>query len=300
MKETSTSLSPTTKSLTTSYSRARYKHVARYIHKYYLSRALQPRIFLADIIAIMHELDDWNVFKNELPERAPCCVVHYEDLLTEKVIPSREVELVLHAIASYYDDWQCELTEDEKRAAVNLNTWLTEWEKRLLSECVRRTEEMELRVKSIDPWLTDYEIDIEVQFYIRDDDPYSEDNNPDVNEYDVDSDAALLCSTVLLMDSGQIFAKESTSPDYWGIGDGQDHKESCSRNGAIFQDKYCSTFHDLYSRLGVPMKHMGRIGRVYADIKVFYQNGVSIDLAGDQPVAAQDEPRIRSRHQTGE
>ena len=288
MEETSESLTPTTKSLTASYSKAKYKHKARYIHKYYLPRTLQPRIFLADIIAIMHELDDWNVFRNELPERAPCCVVHYEDLLTVKVIPGREVWLVLEAITNYLDDWHCELTDEENRAAINLNKWLTEWETRLLSECVRRTEEMELCVKSLDPWLTDYEIDLEVDFYARDDDSYSEDNNPDASDHDVDSDAALLCSTVLLMDSGKISEKESNSPDYLGIGDRKDHKEFSHRSDTVFREKHCSTFHDLYSRLGVPMKHMGRIGRVYTDIKVYHQNGVVIDLTGDQPVSSQD------------
>lgn len=299
MKETSNSLIPTMKSLTASYSRAKHKHEARYIHKYYLSLDLQPRVFLADIIAIMHELDDWNVFKRELPECIPDCVVHYKDLFIKKIISGHEVELILHAIVNYFDDQRCELTDDENRAAINLNTWLTEWEKRLLSECVQRTEEMELRVRSSDPWLTDYEIDLEVSFYVRDDDPYSEDNNPDASEHDVDSDAALLCSTVFLMDIEKISAKESKSPDYWGIGDEKDHKESSYPNDPVFQAKHCSTFRDLYNRLGVPMKHMGRIGRVYTDIKVYHQNGVTVDLIGEHPVACQDEPRIRS-HQQGE
>lgn len=295
MNEVFQSIVKKEKFLTTSYNKAKYNSKARYIHKYYLPNDLKQRIFLADIIAVMFEFDDVAVVDVVLPENIPCCNVHYSDIYADKIISSIDVGLMLQAIVAYYADCQCELTEDENRAAVNLNAWLAEWEKKLLSECIRFSEEMEQRVQSGDSWLTDYEIDLEVEFYIRDDDPYSEGNNPDSNEYDVDSDAALLCTT-LLVGCGPIFAKDITSPGYCGIGDGQDYKEGSPCNGTIFRAKHCSTFHDLYSRLGVPMKHMGRIGRVYSDIKIYYQNGVAIDLAGDRTVVSQDAPRVRLRY----
>ena len=293
MKDILTSSKTITKSFTTSYCRAKHNQKARYIHKYYLPQDLKPRISLADIIAIMHELDDWNVFKGDLPETPPCCAIHYSDLCADKTIPSHEVRLVIQAIADYLADRKDELTENENQAAININTCLTEWEKKLLSECVRISEEMEHRVRSDDPWLTDYEIDLKVTFFVRDDDPFSEENNPEANENDIDSEAQLLCSTSLLL-NGLIFAKDVNSLEYCGIGDGQDHKESSLNENSIFQVQHCSTFHDLYSCLGVPMKHMRRIGRVYSDIKVYHQNGVEIDLAGEQPIASQDEPRIRN------
>lgn len=275
-----------------SYDQAKYNHEARYIHKYYVHKDLKNRIILADIVAIMQEMNDWNVFKRDIPQTLPSCYIHYLDLCANKSITGKEVKLVLQAITSYFADRKGELTESENRAAINLNAWLTEWEKKLLHECVRITEEMECRVRSSDPWLTDYEIDLEVSFYLREDDPFSEENNPDADEYDIDSEAQLLCSTGFLM-NGLIFAKDVTSTEYWGIGDGQDHKENSIRNDTIFYEKHCSTFHDLYSRLAVPMKHMGRIGRVYSDIKVYYQNGVLIDLKSEPPFESQDEPRVR-------
>ena len=294
MNEISLPAGTPTKFLTTSHDKAKYNSKARYIHKYYLPQDLKQRISLADIIAVMFDLDDWDVFKGVLPEQPPCCNVHYSDLYTNKTIPGLEIGVVLRAIAAYFADCKCELTEDENRAAVNLNSWLDEWEKKLLSECIRISEAMEQRVQSSDPWLTDYEIDLVVDFYIRDDDPYSEDNNPAANKYDVDSDAALLC-TPLLVGCGPIFAEDITSPGYCGIGDGQDYKESKTLNCSIFHEKHCSAFRDLYSFLGVPMKHMGRIGHVCTDIKVYHQNGVAIDLDSVQIVASQDEPRIRKR-----
>lgn len=218
-----------------------------------------------------------------MPDQPPCCAIHYSDLCTDKTIPDHEVRLILQAIADYLADHNSKLTEDENRAAINLNTWLTEWEIKLLSECIRISEEMERRVKSNDPWLTDYEIDLEVTFFARDDDPFSERNNPEGYENDIDSEAQLLCSTGLLL-NGLIFSKDVNSPDYCGIGDGRDHKESSLHENSIFQAQHCSTFHDLYSNLGVPMKHMGRISKVNSDIKVYCQNCVEIDKEKNNPL----------------
>lgn len=123
------------------------------------------------------------------------------------------------------------------------------------------------------------------------------DINPDADNHDVDNDASLLCSTKILFMIGPIFAKEVENPDYSGIGDGKDHNDQhgpgLRRKSSIYEVEYCSTFHELYSQLHVPMKHMGRIGYFATDIKVFHQYGICINVAGEKTIADQAEPRIR-------
>lgn len=270
MQKKQVSIEKPTKFLMASYHQARHRPQARYIHKYYLPQELKQRIFLADIGALMHNLDDWDVWHGKFPAIIPCCVIHYNDLLLEKTIPGHDVKLVLQAITTYFADTHSVLTKDENQVAINLNTWLIEWEKKLLTEGIRLRREMEQQIKSVNGWLTDHDIDLEVSFYVSDDDNFSKDKNPGASEHDVDEEASLLCS-VLLPDN---FSEDVASLDYWGIGDARDHNDGhgSGHKGSIYEARHCMTFHELHSHQCIPMKHMGRIGIVISDIKILHQN----------------------------
>lgn len=286
------------KRLSADYRLAKRDHMAKYIHKYYLPQELKPSVFLADIQAVMNGDEELAVGADPVADTVPCCIVRYDDLGLERTIPAHEVELVLQSIAAYFKDFNSDLTDEENRVAMNLNSWLTGWEKSLLAECIRITEEMEQKVRSGESWLTDYEIDLGVNCYVRDDDPFSEDNNPKVHDHE-DSDVSLLCTAKLLIGGGLVFAREAAAPDYWGIGDDHDHNDrhglglDLCHKSSIYVARHCAIFHELYDHLNIPMKHMGRIGRVWADIKVWHQNAISIDTKGEITVSVQDEPRIR-------
>ena len=220
-------------------------------------------------------------------------VRHYIDLGLDKRIISESVRKVLLARAAYHVDDQSVLTLEENQAAINLNNWFAEWEKDLLNRCIQVSNDMEQQVRSGDSWLTDYEIDMETQFYVRDDDPYSEANKPDGSRDDIDSDSGLLC-TMKHLEGLPLFRKPEDNR-LWYIGDGQDHNDRPrgSRNEEIYNVLHCATFHELFSHMHMPVKHAGRIGRVYTDIIVRHQNGICIDLKGEQAVAGSDEPRVR-------
>jgi hypothetical protein len=285
-----------TKHVTVRYDGSRHSVITRYVHKYYLSPELKCRIFPVDIEGIETCLANdakCNLWDGWIPEKVSACVIHYQDLGLEKSIEGDTVRRVLEAYAAYHNDCQAKLTPNEIRAAMNLNEWLMDWEQQLLSRCIELTETMEQRVRSGDVWLCDYEMNLEVGFYVRDDDPFSEGNNPDASTGDVDCDAALLCEAMSL-ERIVISAAEAGKEDYWGIGDRKDHND---RHGLcdnpVYQTRHCLTFHELSEHLHVPMKHMGRIGHVFADIVIRHQNGIRVDLMGERAVAVRDSPRIR-------
>lgn len=286
-------INPTTatKSLTAIYRKAKHNGKARYIHKYYLPRELKPRVFLADICALMNEINDWCVWERRLPETLPSCVIHYSDLCLDKTIPDHEVRLVLQAMIAYFEDARGELTEDENQAALKLNAWLTEWEKDLKAECCQIRKEMDQKLSSGGQWLNEYDIDVDVWFFVRDDD-YAYDNDSQENDHDVDKDSSMLCEIDLLI---CLPSSPEDSIDLYQIDadDDMDYNDLRSlnpihdRKNSIYRAKHCQTFHELYSHQGIPMKHLGRIGTVCVDIKVLHQNAADLDVPGGRRNSAQ-------------
>lgn len=300
-----------TKCFNASYRRAKHDSMARYIHKYYLPQEMRQRTFLADIYAIMHEHDEWDVWDENLPESPSCCVVHYEDLCLEKAIAGHDVGLVLQAIAAYWHDLNGNLSDDENRAASNLNNWLMAWDENLLAEGVRITEEMEQRLRGGDPFLMDYEIDLSIRFFLRDDDPLINDPLEDAKLdrilahhrdpfYECDhlvidnadgcifgltgkgqgKNKTLLC---VVEELGSITAQEAADPDYSGLGDNSDYSEHVG-NTELSHVHHCGLFHELYDHRHIPLKHLGRIGRVEVEFAVWHQRKIHLDPQGECPV----------------
>ncbi len=263
-----------------------------YIHKYYLHLELRSRISPADINGIRKcftaECDVW---ERRLAEKLPDCVIMYKDIGMEKRIDGETARQVLLAHIAYLDDRQAELTAEELQAAINLNAWLIEWEKRLLARCIQVSEAMERQIRSGDSWLTDYHIEVAVDFFVRDDDPFSYKNMPD--SYENYEDCGTLCHSEMLF-SRPISSFEAAKDDYYGIGDSLDHNDRRHfSDSPVDQVRHCLTFHELYDHLYVPMMHMGRIGRIFTDIVIQHQNGIDVDLKGEQVIAVQDTAEMR-------
>ena len=89
----------------------------------------------------------------------------------------------------------------------------------------------------------------------------------------------MLCLTNLL-ECGGGFLKDVSDP-YYGIGDNEDHngfnRIVHTQKSSIYRVNHCITFRELYDLQGIPMKHMGRIGMVCADIRVLHQNSATVN-----------------------
>ena len=262
-----------------------YEH--RFIHKYYLSAEDKGKLLPVDllVLAMCLDEDNYELWNGIVPEVVEGCTIFYQDIGAEKRVESDLARRGLLAITKYYKDQRAELTPEEIRVALNLNEWLREYEKKLLAKQLSIEEELKDGLRGKDPFLVDYEIELKINFYVREDDLFYE--NDDANKYDCDSHSALMCCVKHI----DIRSGEIGTPDYRGLGDDQDHSNICNIDhpDPIFRVKHCTLFHELTYRHDVPFKHLGRIGMIWAEFEVLYQNMVDIDLSGERIVARQQD-----------
>lgn len=272
------------KHLTINYRENEHAHEHRFIHKYYLSAEDKGKLLPVDLVALEvdHHEDIW---EGIVPEVVEGCTLFYQDIGAEKQVDSDLARRGLLAIAAYNRELRAELTQEEVRTALNLNEWLREYEKKLLAKQLSLEKELKDGLRGKDPFLVDYEIELKIYFYVREDDPFYE--NDEANKYDCDSHSAQMVK----MKHIDISTGNVGTPDYRGLGDEQDHSNICDieHPDPLFRVKHCTLFHELTYGHDVPFKHLGRIGIICADFEVLYQNMVDIDLSGERIVARQQD-----------
>jgi hypothetical protein len=188
---------------------------------------------------------------------------------------------------AYWQDRRAELAPEEVRAALSLNDWLREYEKMLIAKQFSIEKTLMDGLRGNDPFLVDYEIKLTLDCYVREDDPFYD--KDDANEHDWDKHAALMCQVNCL--APLISPNNVHDPDYWGLGDDQDHNDIRGRghSNPVYQARHSYLFHQLTEHCGVPFKHLIRIGTICADFEVIHQNMVEIDLRGERIVAKRQE-----------
>lgn len=260
------------KLLTVSYRDSDAGYINKYIHKYFLSAEDKGKLFPVDLDALEMSIDHDglpNLWKGIIPKVVNECTIFYQDISLDKRVDRDLARRGLLAVAAYHKDHGAELTPEEVRTALNLNEWLRGYEKTLLDKQLSIEQELKNRLSEKDPFLVDYEIHLRMDFYLREDDPFHD--NDDANEHDWDNDASLMFTLKNL---------ESYSPerkyaalDCWGLGDDQDHNDVSDSDNPVYQAKHCKLFRELTNYYyGVPIKHFNRIGTICAHFEVIYQN----------------------------
>lgn len=270
--------------ITVRYSKSDVFDSSRFIHKYYLSDGDKHQLFPVDINALetMALLDDeisadfWN---GVIPEVLPECTIVYDDIGLEKRVDCSLVRRGLLAVSAYRKDQRAELATEEVRAALNLNECLREYEKILLANQLSIEREIKDGLRGRDTFLVDFETELTLDFYVREDDPSYENN--DADKYDWDRHSALMCRIKHLAASTSTDA--INNPGYRGLGDCQDHNDISGRghNNPVYRARHCFLFHELTEHCGVPFKHLIRIGTIWANIEVNHQDAFDIDLRGE-------------------
>jgi hypothetical protein len=147
------------------------------------------------------------------------------------------------------------LTKKQLQALKNLNTRLKILQDRLIAEVLNLDRELKLRVADENDILDDYEIELQLSFFLKEDD----------NKYKKDDDN-ILTSLSEYLKGISIDIKQY--PWRWD----NNHNEFRGRTEHLMkQDYHCWWFHCLYDHTDLEFKDMLRIGRIWSDIKVYYQ-----------------------------
>lgn len=269
-------------------------HEMQYTHKYYLPLDLRNKLTPYDMVGIIDcfsgyaESNAMGKRPSVVPNKVSNCVIHNKDLdIPKKHIKGKTVRRVLDAYSAYLRDCWAALTPCEAQAALNLNAWLIDWEKQLLTQCIQLGESLERKLRSDDLWLTSYHFSTTVEFCLRSDDPYM----PDDWDGDV-IDRYFLCEQLYII-GFPASTLQAAQEVYRGIGDSHDYNDLREHgDNPIYKVRHCKTFHELYHRMRIPMKAMGRIGRIDSRINVEQTNNIEIDLAGERAIVAREKPRF--------
>jgi hypothetical protein len=136
-----------------------------------------------------------------------------------------------------------------------INDRLKNLQDKLLAEAVTLDKELLKRVQDVDDPLDDYEIELVISFFLKEDDL----------EYKEDEDNIL---TSIQEHLKGISAKYPKYP--WLSED--NHNEFRDRKNHIMKDEYhCWWYHCLYDHTHLDFKDILRIGLIWSDIKVEYQ-----------------------------
>lgn len=256
-----------------------------FIHIYFLAPEDKTKLCPSDISVLEILADRHAEFCDDsctaLPNTPNFATIYYKDLKLEKQVDWEVVQRGLSAIKAYDQDCSTELTLEETRAALNLNDWLRNHEKTLLARLLNIEQRMQKEMRSDASFLADYEINLTLDFYLREDDPFFENELSSRDDWDMET--ARMCYMECIV-ARNLTKADVDDPDYFGLGDNQDHNDmrNCNLDNPVYQSKHCWLFHKLISHCGVPIKHLIRIGAIWADFQVIHQHAVTIDLSGQQ------------------
>lgn len=239
---------------------------SEYIHKYYIPRALQKEVTWQDVAGLCSfyysEESGEKLSSNIRSIVSKGAVLFYTDLCCEKHLCAAHVVAILAAVKAYNKDrWDRLVSDEELHAALRMNTRLTSLERKIKKECISLNKSLQERLAKGDKFLKDYEIEVEISYYMDRDRP----------EYYEDANAEIMMSHGVTVYAKDITETEVSKKDYWGIGDRKNHNDA-PPDYPLSVFRHCYLFHELFSHSPVPLKHFSRIGDIWTDIRVDYQN----------------------------
>ena len=137
-----------------------------------------------------------------------------------------------------------------------LNDHLRVIENETNAEAKKIKEALQARLREQKDFLTDYELEIDLVFYLREDDP----------EYSEDEDGILV-----ILDCHNYIGFENADENY-------DHNDVIR----FLPFKHCTLFHALYDHITPDLywRDLLRIGSVWVEIKVEYQKKYGLETEG--------------------
>ena len=176
----------------------------------------------------------------------------------EEILRGRSWRLFDYIESAYIREFsdKSELTEEEKKKILELNSTLSDLEKRINREAEKIAVECDKRIGSPEEeFLKDYEIEFEVQYFLREDDlAYNEEGDNILANFSHNwskEEKIVLETGYNWNEMAHMEQKEETHHDY-----------------------HCWLFHELYdhARPRLTKKDLLRIGSVWVDVRLIYQH----------------------------
>jgi hypothetical protein len=151
------------------------------------------------------------------------------------------------------------LSPDQRQYLQQINDRLIVIERHAKREALTLIAQLEARIQDPQDWLCDYEIELEVSFYPREDDPAYQD------------------------DEDNILA--TTWDSLKGIGTGEHpiasrynwNEFQCMDGDPQQQEHHCWLYHHLYDHSGLRWEDLLRIGHIWVDLQVTYQSACEVE-----------------------
>ena len=148
------------------------------------------------------------------------------------------------------------LSSDQRQYLQQLNARCMTIERQVTQEALALFAQLDARVQDPQDWLSDYEIELEVRFWLREDDPaYQED-------YDN-----------ILATRREDLKLQRHLPEPLGIDDGINHNVFQGMDGHPMQGEFhCWLYHCLYDHTDLWFNDMLSIGHIWVELQVLYQH----------------------------
>jgi len=153
-----------------------------------------------------------------------------------------------------------ELSPSQRQSLQQLNNRFMAIEHHVRQEALALIAQLDARVQDPQDWLVDYEIELEVQCWLREDDPAYQEHDDNIlvtfNEY----------------------LKSLRDPQHTGIANGYNWNKFQYREGYPMQGEFhCWLYHRLYDHSHLQWDNLLRIGRIWVNMPVIYQYAWNVE-----------------------
>ena len=149
-----------------------------------------------------------------------------------------------------------ELSRAQRQYVQRLNEKLAMIERQAKQEALAVIARLDARVHDPDDWLSDYEMELEVSFWLREDDPAFQEDDDNI--------------LATLHEDLKVFRDPD---DAFGIDDGVNHNIAQYIDGHPMQGEcHCWLYHCLYDHTDLWREDLLRIGHIWVNMSVIYQH----------------------------
>jgi len=238
------------------------------MHRFYLPRRLWDVVLEQDLATLYYTSLCTKNIENWFAKLADGCVIEYRKQSMHKLISTTTAKACVRAIRKYERDKYRPLSRKEQVSVLDLNDRLRQEEAFILDKAMtayNRLVEEGWQNKG-----RDFEIDLDIMFFLRPDNPaYEEDDENLVFHMEFEP----LKLTLKDMLSGV---------HDFGVGDRCDHRSQedlILGKGQVYKVEHCYLFHELLHTYRIPLPLIAHIGDYRVEIKILQQWG----LQGEEP-----------------